>query len=659
MRRFAQAIAVTVLSVALHAGLVPAAQAAARAPRILYAGDWTGSMQIFAADPSGRERLGQVTFARPPGACYSPAACGFTRPLPSPDGRLLAYWTAGIAYMPQTLWLANANGTGAQPIAKAASASWAPDSRRLAYSAEDGIHILGTTGDRIVDPRSGGTVRWSPDGKTLAFVAGGGLVVRRDGHERVLVTGTFVTFAWSPDGRRIAYGTNDGISLVDVKTGRTRLLFGPKPGEYLPFWQLELAFAPNGRTLAFTLGNIRMLNTRTLATFTTRASGHDIAWSRDGRALLYVQGGESSNADAITTGNVQTITPSGHIRNVVWGSKPYGGQIVSAAWTTPPRTVRYRPPQAVDGAFAGGPVQELAADGGRVAFVVCGGVSVWTPATAAVTPVALAPECRAMYSRGHVYSLGFAGDRVVWWEKGWGLCFRWTAHEATLGATPNELEHGTGCLGSPPTIGSGTALGAGSLLVRSSWKLHYANGGMVVDQQTIERVDGAGCPCPLSSSPGPYTPLDVDAGRIVVSGQNETRILAADGTMLLTLPVPTLAAQLSGSDLVLVAGGALRVYDALSGVLRATWPLPSQAAGHDCDLFGDPSCLRPAPLTLGGLARGLAAYVADGQVHVLRITDGADRVVGLGTLARFMDAGLVYADGARIRPVPFDRLLLR
>jgi hypothetical protein len=655
LRRFVQATAIAVVMTAL----APAAHAAARAPRILYAGDWTGSMQIFAADPSGRARLGQVTFARPTDACYSPAACGFTRPLPSPDGRQLAYWTAGVSYTPQTLWLARADGTGARPIAKAGSAAWSPDSRRLAYAAEDGIHVLGATGDRVVDPRAGGTIRWSPDGRTLAFVAGGGLVLRRDGRERILVPVAPVTFAWSPDGRRIAYGTNDGVSLVNVATGRSRLVFGPKPGEYLPFWNLELAFSANGRTLAFSLGTIRMLNTRTFAVRTTRAGGHGISWSPDGRTLLYVQGGESTNADAISTGNVRTVTPTGHIRDVVWGSKPYGGQIVSAAWTTPPRTLRYRPPQKVDGAFAGGPVQEIAADGGRVAFIACGGVSVWTPATGAVTPVAPAPECRATYSRGHDYSLGIAGDRVVWWEKGWGLCFQWAARQATVGAAPIDLDHGTGCLGSPPVIGSGTALGAGSLLVRSSWKTHYGNAGMVVDQQTVERVDGPGCPCSLSSSPGPYTPLDVDAGRIVVSGQNETRILAADGTMLLSLPVPTLAAQLSGSNLALATGGALRVYDALSGVLRTTWPLPAQPAGHDCDLFGDPSCFPTAPLTLGGLSHGIAAYVFDGHVHLLRLADGADRVVGPGTLARFMDAGLVYADGARIRLVPFERIPLR
>jgi hypothetical protein len=77
-------------------------------------------------------------------------------------------------------------------------------------------------------------------------------------------------------------------------------------------------------------------------------------------------------------------------------------------------------------------------------------------------------------------------------------------------------------------------------------------------------------------------------------------------------------------------------------------------------VYGDPSCPQAAaPLTLGGLSHGLAAYVVDREVHVLRIADGADRVVAPGTLARFMDAGLVYADGARVRFVPYERLPLR
>jgi NADPH-dependent 2,4-dienoyl-CoA reductase/sulfur reductase-like enzyme len=45
--------------------------------------------------------------------------------------------------------------------------------------------------------------------------------------------------------------------------------------------------------------------------------------------------------------------------------------------------------------------------------------------------------------------------------------------------------------------------------------------------------------------------------------------------------------------------------------------------------------------------------------HLLRLRDGADRVAGIGALARFMDAGLVYGDGARIRITPVERLPLR
>jgi dipeptidyl aminopeptidase/acylaminoacyl peptidase len=455
--RLRVALAIGVLATAF----APAAHAA-RAPRILYAGDWTGPMQIFAADPSGRAPLGQVTFARPAGPCYWAAACGFTRPLPSPDGRWLAYWTGGVSYVPSTLWLAHADGSGARAIGTTDDAAWAPDSRRLAYSASDGIHVLTTTGvDRIVDPRGGGLPHWSPDGKTLAFVAPGGIVLRHRGRERVLVPVTPSSLAWSPDGRRIAYGTYEEIFLVSAANGRAGLVYRVEKTQPFPSAPLELSFSPNGRLLSFTFGaEIRILTVATMHARTLRAQGHDLAWSPDGRRLLYVQGGESSDGDAITTGDVQTVTPSGHVRTVVSAASPYGGQIVAAAWTTPARGVRYRAPQRVGGVFAGGPVQELAADGGRAAFVACGGVSAWDAATSAVIPVESPGECRATYSRGHVYSLGLAGDHVAWLEKGWGLCFYWTAREATLGSKPLDLGTGTGCLGSPPPDGVGTTVGA-------------------------------------------------------------------------------------------------------------------------------------------------------------------------------------------------------
>src|SRR5262245_57511977 len=79
---------------------------------VLYASDWAGPMEIFAADPSGRSPVRQVTFGRPPGACNWAAACGFSDPMPSPDGRRLAFWSAGLGFQPRTLWLARIDGSG-------------------------------------------------------------------------------------------------------------------------------------------------------------------------------------------------------------------------------------------------------------------------------------------------------------------------------------------------------------------------------------------------------------------------------------------------------------------------------------------------------------------------------------------------------------------
>jgi hypothetical protein len=52
----------------------------------------------------------------------------------------------------------------------------------------------------------------------------------------------------------------------------------------------------------------------------------------------------------------------------------------------------------------------------------------------------------------------------------------------------------------------------------------------------------------------------------------------------------------------------------------------------------------------------MAAFVLDGQVHVLQLADGADTAVGAGTLARFTDSGLVYAEGTTLRLLPFNQL---
>jgi Tol biopolymer transport system component len=638
--------------------------------RILYASDWTGTMEIFAADASGRA-VGQLTFARPDAPCYSAAACGFTRPQPSPDGRRFVYWSTGFL-RERSMWLSQADGTRAHRVGKGVEAAWRPDSRLLAYSAPDGIHLLTVAGsDRIVVKSSAGALGWSPDGKTLAFATGDTLSLYRGGRVSSLVSSggkgdTLLAFAWSPDGRVIAYSTREGVFVVRVaaptSNGRRvyrRVIAFPGCWSDVGSPESELAFSPNGRLLAFDLdGTPGVLDTRRWQARTFHDRGRDLSWLPDGRSLLFVQGCRDVRDELMASGDVQSISVTGHIRTLVSAARSYGGQIVSAAWTMPPSSVRYRRAQPVTGFFAGGPVQKLAADVGRVAYASCGRISAWTADTGATVPIEGRTDQCWSGRPAHVGSLAIAGDRVLWWWASLGLAFRWSMEEAAIGAQHINLADGSGNLGSTPNDGTGTAVGSGSLLALSSWKLH----GTVVDQQTIQRVEPGGCPCPaISTSPGPYTPLDVDQDRIVVSGTNETRVLARDGTVLLSVPVPTLAAQLDGTQLVIAAANQLQVYDAINGAPEASWPMPAAPVGHHCDIYADPSCNYGAPraqITLEDVAHGLAAYIYAGRVHLLRLSDGADRILAYGTLGRFMNAGLVYADGARIWLTPYDQLPL-
>ena len=122
--RLGSALATGVIVAAL---LAPAARAAP-SPRILFASDWTGPTEIFAADPSGRAPVGQVTFARPAAPCYWAAACGFTKPLPSPDGRWLAYRSGASDWVATALWLQ-------ATMEVEALARWAKSSASLACQA--------------------------------------------------------------------------------------------------------------------------------------------------------------------------------------------------------------------------------------------------------------------------------------------------------------------------------------------------------------------------------------------------------------------------------------------------------------------------------------------------------------------------------------------
>jgi len=632
----------------------------------LYSGDWMGLTQIFAVDPGGRAPLGQVTFGRTTGAC-GPIACGLFAPAPSPDGRWLLYRGLEEGNYPEVvqpasrLWLAHADGSAPRLAARAAGqVAWTRDSTRFAYTAEDGLHVVqlrGLRNRRLSGSASLCGVAWSPDGRSLASVdTARGLVVVRGARARSLPVprgASGCRLAWSPDGQWIAVAGSENrvagppnprdAAVVSVDGTKSSVIVGASG----PAW------SPNGRLLAYVSGdgihvrNPASGNDRRL----DRDLGFDLAWSPDGGSLAYVQGWMYLIYPAAeSTGDIRTVTLSGQVHVVVAAARPYGGQITSLAWARPSAGVRYRAPVVADGAFAGGPVALLAGDGGRAALVACRHVFVWKIAQSTMTrvdpdqgavdhpgPV----DCLDQNSRAQIYGVGLARDRVAWGEKAAGLGFAWKLRMTTLERPPRtvDLATGYGALGNTENM----PVGSGSLLAFNDFP------GRVTT--TVYRAEPSGCPCPaLRTDPGPLYLDDVDGGRILAHGTNAIVVLDSNGSQLLSVasPLPStyypwLRARLAGNDLVVLLDGELRDYDATTGGLLHTWTLPSGVRY----------------MGLQDAARGLAAYVSPGGLALVRVSDGATAALAPGSSAAFTDAGLVYADGARVHLVPFDQLPLR
>jgi Tol biopolymer transport system component len=665
-----------------------------RQPRILFS-----SALVSSAFGAGEEKA----YARPD--IYSLSAAGrlaqltFTggdEPVPSPDGRLIVFSRDG------NLWLMSADGRRQRLlVTHAGEPAWTPNSRRLAYVATDaqgqtlGIRVIRADGTGRTSLARGPVTgpAWSPDGHSLAFVratsaqpATDVVSVLRAGRERFVATASRATsLSWSSDGRRLAFADCDGTCAIFVAhpnvSGRRFVSAGSSS-----------SWSPHGPRLAYI--DDRSIRTfdyatgarRALVTYDQYPGPSSIAWAPDGTKIAY--GLFNDEADVT---QLETVSLRGRVQRL--GAYPDAAGFV---WTTPTTGLRYRAPQGAGPIALGDelrfrlPVDELAADGDAVAYRTCGGIGIWRRSGERVTAVRPElPLCNFQDNYIQYYSLALAGDQVAWGEVEGGNVQGSLLFAARVGANaPAELlATGPGITNGPRTTARiGYVMGAGPLVVFSSWIYCddvYPSSCLSIPflqrpilSQTLWRLRESawtgGCPgaphatprCQqLRVEPGPLRPLDVDAGRIVVSGDNATLVLGQDGQQLLSLPVPTLAAQLTGSDLVLLALGALRDYDAITGSLLHTWPLPDVSVGGFC---GVPAWACGSPrLRLEGAARGLVAYLLDGKLHLLRLRDGADTVVADASAAQLDDDGLFYAYRTtgvwpgRVRFVPFDELPLR
>jgi Tol biopolymer transport system component len=699
--RSARTAAGVVLLVLLTLVGGPAASArvpASAAPRLLFAASVVSgsslhprgepSPDIYSLSASGQ--LAQLSFT------------GGAGPVPSPDGRLIAFARAG------DLWLMSADGRRQRLLVRnAVGLAWVGDSRTIAYARlhAKGIRVIGADGrgDRLLVAGDAVAPRWSPDGRSLAFlqvhaepVPGGSrftytLAVRRGGKERLVGPASSDAPSWSPDGRWLAYtasvggGTETAVVLVHPDGSNARVIdsaatvYGT-PAIHHPVW------SPRGRLLAyFRSGAISLFDEasgkrRTLVPAQGWPAIDAFAWSPDGRQLAY----EAFDSENEVT-EIFAVSLSGRIR--VLGGYPEATGIV---WTTPPAGLHYRPPAPVGPVAVGDelrfrvPVDELAADGDRVAYQACGTVGAWQPSSGSVTAVrSELPLCNFEDNYLQFFDLMLAGDVVGYGTDEGGIQQNVQLRLSTLADPTDATTVAGGNWTRPGPLDVGFLLGSGPLIVFSTWNTGCngpatpcpdASGPQPLWRLPLPLVPGTcartgvelALPCRRIAD-GPAAPLAVDASRMVVlRSDGSLALLDAEARQLRSLPfVPGAVhgAALAGSDLVVIVPHELRDYDAATGTLLHSWPLLDVATAGVCGIelwrCGSPR------LRFEGAANGLAVYLLDDQIHLLRLRDGADVVVGNGTAAQVEDSGLFYAHQAtgtwpgRIRFVPFDQLPLR
>jgi hypothetical protein len=315
------------------------------------------------------------------------------------------------------------------------------------------------------------------------------------------------------------------------------------------------------------------------------------------------------------------------------------------------------------------PVQNLAADGNHVAYSFCGQLVAWW-APGSRTGGRFGPPaqftCPPPSSPERVYSLAVTAAQVGYAVNYGGIQTNsWIkvvpfAQAANVKIVASQVAC---CRGSAVGEGRmGFVVGQGSLLAFTRWQLCGETGTPACGVGSVAIVasslysvplpPSAGSACPgepfqctqIGTAPSLVGAISADSGRLaLLRADGSLAVVNATGAVVSIYPVTTwgqtLAAELGGGELVQLSQGSLRHFDVMTGLLQHTWPVANVTAGGTCRRLPCPSQL----LTLEDVSGGLVAYTLQGQVHVLRLSDGRDVVVAAGTRAQFVTSGLVYA----------------
>jgi serine/threonine protein kinase len=198
-------------------------------------------------------------------------------PIPSPDGRWIAFQSNRDSESDYDIYIANRGGGNFQKMtfndAWDRLAAWSPDGQWLLYSSEssDGIFDLRRvkldgTSDELLYSNGGYNAhpRYSPDGRYLIFTSGTSQnsgtswdIVRLELENENLVNLTNnnskdSSAVFSPDGQLILYVTyneesrSDALAIMDINGNNQRILFDSTGNEW------AASFSPDGRYVIFT-----------------------------------------------------------------------------------------------------------------------------------------------------------------------------------------------------------------------------------------------------------------------------------------------------------------------------------------------------------------------------------------------------------------------
>jgi Tol biopolymer transport system component len=614
----------------------------------------------------------------------------------SPDGRWLAFTRNEDDPNDYGLWVMRADGrdlsrlttTRASGLTMLLSSgfAWSPDGRKIAFSvrteARTGISTVDVRTRRVAPltsaPANAEDVfpAFSPDGKRIAFgrTAPGTnqrdlWMMRADGRGQRRLTRGIAVFSpprWSPDGKQLVFYPccTEGVDLIGAD--------GRGLHKLVDRGVFEASWSPNGRWIA--LNGSPWTTDDAIGTYLIRPNGKDLhkisdrgdwvsepSWSPDSRWIaiedrccapdIWAVAADGSGDVRLTEGSRYGYASY----EPFWQPKPRPAATLAGAvvpQTIPTDTV-------VDGHTlrTRHPIVLLAADGPRAAI----GYAVYSTMFVPQPPPANVVEVWNMESNAlqrivnvSALELAIAGERLAWHagaSSGMGVD-SWFLATATLEAARGVNLSGFTCC-SYPMDG---LYGDGSLLVLGRWgacriSQHPPCATAPKTGGTLWRLDTQQATL-IKSEPGALTPLAVEAGRILVDHEDGTlEILRDDGASLRTLTLPkddVRGAKLQGRDLVVLGRDTLDDYDAATGALLHAWPLTGASPRLE-DVWG-----------------GFASYVSGSSIVVVRLADGARRVIATGGTdvhTQLENDGLVYSFNVddevypgRVVFVPFSAL---